>query len=71
LKIKNKEYTLKIKGFIFNRKIINELKNYQFTIYWNDLESNYWIFDFKINNIWFSSYKIDMDNKIIYLKKNH
>ena len=25
--------------------------------------------NFKISNIWFSSYKIDMNNKIIYLKK--
>jgi len=69
MKIRNKDFTLKIKGLIFNKKIINELKNYNFTIYWNDLECYYWIFDFKINNIWFSSYKIDMDNKIIYLQK--
>ena len=68
MKIRNKDFTLKIKGFILNRKIIKELKNYNFTIYWNDLQCNYWIFDFKINNIWFSSYKIDMDNKIISLK---
>lgn len=69
MKIKNNEYTLKIKGFIFNRKIIRALKHYKFTVYWNDLECNYWIYDFKIRNIWFSSYKIDMNNKIIYLKK--
>lgn len=69
MKIKNNEYTLKIKGFIFNRKIIRVLKHYKFTIYWNDLECNYWIYDFKVNNVWFSSYKIDMNNKIIYLKK--
>lgn len=69
MKIRNKDFTLKIKGIIFNKKIINELKNYNFTIYWNDLQCYYWIFDFKINNIWFSSYKIDMDNKIIYLQK--
>ena len=69
MKIKNNEYTLKIKGFIFNRKIIRVLKHYKFIVYWNDLECNYWIYDFKISNIWFSSYKIDMNNKIIYLKK--
>lgn len=69
MKIRNKDFTLKIKGLIFNKKIIKELENYNFTIYWNDLECYYWIFDFKINNIWFSSYKIDMDNKIIYLQK--
>ena len=69
MKIKNKEYTLKIKGLLFDRKIIRVLKQYRFIVYWNDLECNYWIYDFKINNIWFSSYKIDMNNKIIYLKK--
>lgn len=68
MKIRNKDFTLKIKGIILNKKIIKELKNYNFTIYWNDLQCNYWIFDFKINNIWFSSYKIDMNNKIISLK---
>lgn len=69
MKIKNNDYTLKVKGLILNRKIIKALNNYKFTIYWNDLESIYWIYDFKISNIWFSSYKIDMNNKIIYLKK--
>ena len=69
MKIRNNEYTLKIKGFIFNRKIIRVLKYYKFTVYWNDLDCNYWIYDFRISNIWFSSYKIDMNNKIIYLKK--
>lgn len=69
MKIKNNGYTLIIKGFIFNRKIIRVLKQYRFVVYWNDIECNYWIYDFKINNIWFSSYKIDMNNKIIYLKK--
>ena len=67
--IKNKEYTLKIKGIIFNRKIIKLLKQYQFNIYWNDIDCNYWIFDFKLRDIWFTSYKIDMNNRIIYLKK--
>ena len=69
MKIKNNGYTLIIKGFIFNKKIIRVLKQYRFVVYWNDIECNYWIYDFKINNIWFSSYKIDMNNKIIYLKK--
>ena len=69
MKIKNNGYTLIIKGFIFNRKIVRVLKQYRFVVYWNDLECNYWIYDFKISNIWFSSYKIDMNNKIIYLKK--
>ena len=69
MKIQNNDYTLKVKGFIFNRKIIRVLKQYRFVVYWNDIECNYWIYDFKINNIWFSSYKIDMNNKIIYLEK--
>lgn len=69
MKIKNNDYTLKVKGFILNRKIIRVLKQYRFVAYWNNIECNYWIYDFKINNIWFSSYKIDMNNKIIYLKK--
>lgn len=69
MKIKNNDYTLKVKGFILNRKIIRVLKQYRFVVYWNNIECNYWIYDFKINNIWFSSYKIDMNNKIIYLKK--
>ena len=37
MKINNNEYTLKIKGFIFNRKIIRVLKHYKFIVYWNDL----------------------------------
>lgn len=70
MKIKNTNFTLKIKGIILNRKIVKALKKYQFTIYWNDVDCYYWIFDFKINNIWFTSYKkIDMDKNIIYLKK--
>ena len=36
MKIKNNDYTLKVKGLILNRKIIKALKNYKFTIYWND-----------------------------------
>lgn len=69
MKIRNKDFILKVKGLILNKKTINELKSYNFTIYWDNLECYYWVFDFKINNIWFSSYKIDMNNKIIYLKK--
>ena len=69
MKIKNNDYTLKVKGLILNRKIIKALNNYKFTIYWNDLECRYWIYDFKINNIWFTSEKIDMNNRIIYLIK--
>lgn len=69
MKIKNTNYTLKIKGIILNRKIVKALKKYQFTIYWNDVDCYYWIYDFKINNIWFATYKIDMNNKIIYLKR--
>lgn len=69
MKIKNKDYTLKIKDSISDQEIIKALKQYQFTVYWNDVDCYYWIFDFKINNVWFTSYKIDMDNKIIYLKQ--
>jgi len=67
--IKNQNYKLKIKGFIFNIDTIKQLKKYNFTIYWNDIDCYYWIYNFKINGIWFTSYKIDMNKRIIYLKK--
>lgn len=67
--MQNTNYTLKIKDITLDKETIKKLEEYQFTVYWNDVDCDYWIFDFKVNNIWFTSYKIDMNKKIIYLKK--
>ena len=48
-----------------NNEIIEGLKKYNDTIYFNDLDSNNWMFDFKINNLWFSSKNIDLVKKEI------
>ncbi len=66
MKIKNNDYTLKVKGLILNRKIIKALKNYKFTIYWNDLECYHWMFDKKIdipgyNDLWLENIELSND----------
>lgn len=38
------------------------------TIYFNDLSEEYWIYDFKVKNLWFSSKYIDTVKKIILLE---
>lgn len=49
-------------------EIVLKLKEYKDTIYHNDLESYYWIFDFTINDIWFESLKVDPCQHTIILK---
>ncbi|MDU3410056.1 hypothetical protein [Clostridium sp.] len=68
MKVKNNYgYELNLVGAVekIDNGIIEKLKQYDDTIYFNDLDSNYWMFDFKINDLWFSSKNIDLvKNKI-------
>jgi hypothetical protein len=41
-------------------EISEELKKLNSTIYFNNQSSKYWIFDFKINDVWFEAIDIDM-----------
>lgn len=68
MKVKNNYgYELNLVGAVekIDNGIIEKLKQYDDTIYFNDLDSNYWMFDFKINDLWFSGKNIDLvKNKI-------
>jgi hypothetical protein len=52
---------------LLNDAITDELKQFSETIYFNDTNGRYWIFDFSINNVWFESREIDCNNMHIIL----
>lgn len=62
-------YIIKIedKENLLNESIIKGLQSYKFEVYFNDLDCYYWIYDFKINSIWFELTHIDMNKCIIEL----
>lgn len=62
LKITDKENLLNHNG-----EIIEQLKSYDCTIFFNDSTCKYWIFDFKINGIWFEATHIDCIKHVIEL----
>ena len=53
---------------LLTEEIIEMLMKYNTTIYHNDLESYYWIFDFQLNNVWFESLNINLCTNIMILK---
>lgn len=53
---------------LLTEEIVEMLKKYNATIYHNDLESYYWIFDFQLNNVWFESLNINLCTNTIILK---
>jgi hypothetical protein len=62
LKIGEADFKIKSDKKI-NNTTLKKFKEYvqsdKFTIYFNDLGCYHWVFDFKINDIWFSSKKIN------------
>lgn len=42
--------------------IIEQLINFKETIFFNDINSNYWFMDYKIDNVWVEGFKIDCCN---------
>lgn len=42
--------------------IADQLSNFGESIYFNDLSGKHWIFDFKINNVWFEALEVDCVN---------
>lgn len=60
----NSGWTFYIKGAIdkVTDKAIEGLKEYTINIYWNDLECYHWIFNFKLDNIWFENAEINCDD---------
>lgn len=50
-----------------NAGIIEELKGLNASIYHNDLNGEYWIYDFKHSGVWFEALKIDMVKNYIKL----
>ena len=56
MKIENiNGFTIKLKGQkeLITDSIVEELKKINPTFYFQDNECYYWIFDFKINDVWF------------------
>ena len=47
---------------LLNDNIINKLKQFKEPIYFNDISGKHWIFDFKIENVWFEALNIDCNN---------
>lgn len=56
------EIKLTDKNNLLTGDTIEELKQMNHVIYWNDIDCKHWIFDFKINNVWFEAINIDMNN---------
>jgi len=48
-------------------EIIKQLKQFRKPIYFNETNGKHWIFDFKIDNVWFESVQIDCNNMKILL----
>lgn len=44
---------------------IEKLKDYDDTIFWNDSKCEHWMFDFKINDVWFEVREIDMSKQVM------
>lgn len=63
-------YKLELIGEVekLNNEVIEMLKEYDDTIYFNNSNCKYWMFDFKLKDIWFSSENIDLVNKEITFK---
>lgn len=68
--IKKEGYQPVIKNnlHLLDSEIIEELKTKDYTIYFNDIDCYYWIYDFKINEVWFSAKNIDMNTETIELE---
>lgn len=62
-------YIIKIKdnNNLLSEDILKKLQNFKFEIYFNNCDCYYWIFDFKIDLVWFESTNIDMNENIIEL----
>lgn len=52
---------------LITEDILGKLKKYDSVIYHNDLSSKLWIFDFKLENVWFESTKINAVKRTINL----
>lgn len=65
----NFDYTFIVedKENLLNDEIIEKLKAKDFTIYHNDLDCYYWIFDFKVNGVWFEATSINLVEHKIHL----
>lgn len=65
----SKSWKLKIidDNNLLTNEITEQLKNFSEPIYFNDLTGKYWIFDFKINNVWFESKRINCNKMTMVL----
>ena len=52
---------------LLNDNIINKLEQFKEPIYFNDISAKHWIFDFKIENVWFEALNIDCCNMTMTL----
>lgn len=52
---------------LLNHNIIEQLKKINEAIYFSEITFKYWMFDFKINDVWFEALKIDVNNRKIVL----
>jgi hypothetical protein len=54
---------------LLDANIIEKLKSYNYTIYFNDIDWYYWMMDFEINDVWFSTNKsIDIVKRTMTLE---
>lgn len=53
---------------LLTESIIERLKRYNAVFYFKDIIAEYWIFDFKIEDVWFEAKKIVFGEKALTLK---
>jgi hypothetical protein len=56
------EFEIIDKDNLLTNKITEQLKNFSESIYFNDLTAKHWIFDFKIENVWFEATSVNCNN---------
>ena len=47
---------------LLNEEVIEDIKNFEDDIYFNDLTGNHWVFDFKVGNKWAEAVDINCNS---------
>lgn len=68
---KSWDIEIKDKDNLLTNNIIEQLKQFDKPIYFNNTNSKYWIFDFKIEDVYFESVNIDCCNMKMILNAYH
>ncbi|MDD2627798.1 MAG: hypothetical protein PHD20_02810 [Clostridia bacterium] len=61
------EFEIIDKDNLLTNEITEQLKDFSEPIYFNDLSGKHWIFDFKIENVWFEATSVNCCNMYMVL----